>query len=43
VWPNGIRYTPTKDIDRDVIHGRNLTGEGANWITLALSIRIGDN
>jgi hypothetical protein len=42
-YQNGIRYSPTKDFDWDVIYGRNLTGEGANWITLALSIRIGDN
>jgi hypothetical protein len=42
-YQSGIRYSPTKDIDWDVIYGRNLTGEGANWITLALTIRIGDN
>jgi hypothetical protein len=40
---SGIRYSPTKDIDWDLIYGRNLTGEGANWITLGLTIRIGDN
>jgi hypothetical protein len=40
---SGIRYSPTKDIDWDLIYGRNLTGEGANWITLALTIRVGDN
>ena len=40
---SGLRYSPTKRIDWDVIYGRNLTGEGANWITLALTIRIGDN
>jgi len=42
-FQSGIRYSPTKDIDWDVIYGRNLTGEGANWITLALTVRIGDN
>ena len=42
-FQSGIRYSPTKDIDWDLIYGRNLTGEGANWITLALTIRIGDN
>src|SRR5262245_3916864 len=25
------------------IYGRNLTGEGANWITVGLTVRIGDN
>jgi hypothetical protein len=41
-YQTGIRYNPTKDIDLDLIYGRNLTGEGANWITLALAVRIGD-
>ena len=40
---SGLRYSPTKDIDWDLIYGRNLTGEGANWITVALTIRIGEN
>ncbi len=40
---SGIRYSPTQDIDCDLIYGRNLTGEGANWITVALTVRIGDN
>lgn len=42
-FQSGVRYSPTKDIDCDLIYGRNLTGEGANWITLALTVRIGDN
>jgi hypothetical protein len=42
-FQSGIRYSPNKDVDWDVIYGRNLTGEGANWITLALTVRIGDN
>jgi hypothetical protein len=29
-FQSGIRYSPTKNIDWDLIHGRNLTGEGAN-------------
>jgi hypothetical protein len=41
---SGIRYSPTaKNIDWDFIYGRNLTGEGTNWITLALTVRIGEN
>ncbi len=42
-FQSGLRYSPTKDVDCDVIYGRNLTGEGANWITLALTIRTGDD
>ena len=41
-FQSGIRYSPTKNIDWDVIYGRNLTGEGANWITLALTVRVGE-
>ena len=39
-FQSGIRYSPTKNVDWDLIYGRNLTGEGANWITLALTVRI---
>ena len=39
-FQSGIRYSPTKNIDWDLIYGRNLTGEGANWITLALTVRV---
>ena len=42
-FQSGIRYSPNKDIDWDLIYGRNLTGEGANWVTLALTLRFGDN
>jgi hypothetical protein len=42
-FQTGLRYSPTKDIDCDVIYGRNLLGEGANWITVGLTVRIGDN
>ena len=41
-YQTGIRYNPSKDIDLDLIYGRNLTGEGANWITLAVVVRIND-
>jgi hypothetical protein len=41
-FQSGIRYSPTKDVDWHVIYARNLTGEQANWITLALTFRIGD-
>jgi hypothetical protein len=42
-FQTGIRYSPNKDVDWDVIYGRNLTGEQANWITIALTFRIGDD
>jgi hypothetical protein len=42
-FQTGLRYSPTKEIDCDVIYGRNLLGEGANWITVGLTARIGDN
>jgi hypothetical protein len=42
-FQSGLRYSPTKDIDWDLIYGRNLTGEGANWITVGLTVRVGDN
>jgi hypothetical protein len=42
-FQSGLRYSPTKDRDLDIIYGRNLLGEGANWITLGVTVRIGDN
>ena len=39
----GPRVSPTQNIDFDVIYGRNLLGEWANWITVGLTVRIGDN
>ena len=39
----GLRFTPIDTIDFDVIYGRNLLGEGANWITVGFTVRIGDN
>jgi hypothetical protein len=38
-FQSGIRYSPTKKVDWDLIYGRNLTGEGAHWITLGLTLR----
>ena len=36
----GLRYTPVDNIDIDLIYGRNITGEDANWITLGLNVRF---
>jgi hypothetical protein len=36
----GIRVTPIDTIDVDVIYGRNIGGENANWVTLGLNVRF---
>ncbi|MGI8525753.1 MAG: hypothetical protein ACR2K5_06160 [Pseudolabrys sp.] len=36
----GLRLTPVKDIDLDLIYGRNITGENAHWITVGLNLRF---
>jgi hypothetical protein len=40
-YQTGLRYSPIKAVDCDFIYGRNLTGEGANWFTVALTVRVG--
>jgi hypothetical protein len=41
-WQSGVRYSPAKDVDCDIVYGRNITGERSNWLTLALTMRLGD-
>ena len=36
----GVRYRPNEIFSVDVIYGRNITGENANWITLGTTIRF---
>ena len=36
----GLRYRPVDQFNIDLIYGRNLTGERANWITLATVFRF---
>jgi hypothetical protein len=36
----GLRYRPVDRFNIDVIYGRNITGENANWITIATIIRF---
>jgi hypothetical protein len=36
----GLRYTPIETLDFDVIYGRNITGENANWITVGMNVRF---
>jgi len=39
----GLRWRPIDRWNFDVIYGRNLTGENANWITLATILRFPPN
>ena len=36
----GLRFTPEKNWDVDLIYGRNVGGENANWFTLGLNVRF---
>lgn len=36
----GLRYRPVDTFSVDLIYGRNINGENANWITLATTIRF---
>lgn len=36
----GLRVTPIDTVDFDVIYGRNIGGENANWITLGMNVRF---
>ena len=36
----GLRFKPIESVDIDVIYGRNILGENADWITLGLTVRL---
>ena len=36
----GLRWRPVDRFSMDLILGRNITGENANWVTLATSVRF---
>src|SRR5712671_1720762 len=36
----GVRYRPNEIFSVDVIYGRNITGENANWITVGTTVRF---
>jgi hypothetical protein len=36
----GLRITPVDKIDVDLIYGRNINGENANWLTVGLNVRF---
>jgi hypothetical protein len=39
-WQLGLRWRPLDEFNVDLIYGRNLLGESANWITLATTVRF---
>ena len=39
-FQTGVRYRPNEIFSVDLIYGRNITGESANWITLGTTIRF---
>ena len=39
-FQTGIRYRPNEIFSVDVIYGRNITGENANWVTIGTTIRF---
>ena len=36
----GVRYRPNEIFSVDLIYGRNISGENANWITLGTTVRF---
>ena len=36
----GLRWRPIDRFSMDLILGRNITGENANWITVGLNLRF---
>jgi hypothetical protein len=36
----GLRWRPVDQVSMDVILGRNITGENANWITVGMNVRF---
>jgi hypothetical protein len=39
-FQTGVRYRPNEIFSVDVIYGRNIMGENANWITIGTTIRF---
>ena len=39
-FQTGMRYRPSEIFSVDLIYGRNITGENANWITIGTTIRF---
>jgi hypothetical protein len=39
-FQTGVRYRPNEIFSVDIIYGRNITGENANWITIGTTVRF---
>jgi hypothetical protein len=39
-WQSGVRFRPVDALSVDLIYGRNIAGENANWLTLAATFRF---
>jgi hypothetical protein len=39
-FQTGVRYRPNEIFSVDLIYGRNITGENANWLTIGTTIRF---
>jgi hypothetical protein len=39
-FQTGVRYRPNEIFSVDVIYGRNISGENANWITIGTTVRF---
>ncbi len=39
-FQGGLRFRPVDTLSFDVIYGRNINGEDANWITFATTVRF---
>jgi hypothetical protein len=39
-FQTGVRYRPNEIFSVDLIYGRNISGENANWITLGTTFRF---
>ena len=39
-FQTGVRYRPNEIFSVDVIYGRNITGENANWLTIGTTVRF---
>ena len=39
-WQAGLRLRPVDAFSVDVIYGRNINGENANWLTIAATGRF---
>src|SRR5882757_1527003 len=39
-FQTGVRYRPNEIFSVDVIYGRNISGENANWLTIGTTVRF---